>query len=196
MPRAIDLPSDLRNLAFRDGVELSHARWDSDVQVLINALEAILQKPSKVPSAKTGRARNTPPKASRLWIGLVLFGVLGFLGSGGWYVKQLAVERAALLEVKAAADKAAADKAAADKVAADKAAADKVAADKVATDKVAADRVVADRPIAVPSKQITRPPSNFTGLQGIVWVACHRGHREASIAPLCVIPNSTKRSWA
>ena len=38
MPRAEQLPPDLRDLAYRNAVELTHARWKSDLQVLINAL--------------------------------------------------------------------------------------------------------------------------------------------------------------
>ena len=38
MPRAEQLPADLAELAYRNGVELTHARWESDVQVLIEAL--------------------------------------------------------------------------------------------------------------------------------------------------------------
>lgn len=38
MPHAEQLPDDLANLAYRNGVELTHARWDSDVQLLIKAL--------------------------------------------------------------------------------------------------------------------------------------------------------------
>jgi len=38
MPRAEDLPEDLKDLAYRNGVELNHARWASDVQLLISAL--------------------------------------------------------------------------------------------------------------------------------------------------------------
>ncbi len=38
MPRAEQLPDDLKDLAFRNSVELTHARWASDVQVLIAAL--------------------------------------------------------------------------------------------------------------------------------------------------------------
>jgi hypothetical protein len=38
MPRKEQLPEDLAELAYRNGVELTHARWDSDVQVLIKAL--------------------------------------------------------------------------------------------------------------------------------------------------------------
>jgi hypothetical protein len=38
MPRAEQLPPDLSELAYRNGVELTHARWDSDLQVLVKAL--------------------------------------------------------------------------------------------------------------------------------------------------------------
>ena len=38
MPRAEQLPADLQELAYRNAVELTHARWKSDVQVLIQAL--------------------------------------------------------------------------------------------------------------------------------------------------------------
>lgn len=38
MPRAEALPEDLKDLVFRDGVELTHARWDSDVEDLMRAL--------------------------------------------------------------------------------------------------------------------------------------------------------------
>jgi hypothetical protein len=38
MPRADQLPEDLKELAYRNAVELTHARWKSDVQVLLHAL--------------------------------------------------------------------------------------------------------------------------------------------------------------
>lgn len=38
MPRAEQLPPDVAELAYRNAVELTHARWDSDVEVLIRAL--------------------------------------------------------------------------------------------------------------------------------------------------------------
>jgi hypothetical protein len=47
IPRPDQLPPDLADLAFRNGVELTHARWDSDVQILIKALRphvVLLQK--------------------------------------------------------------------------------------------------------------------------------------------------------
>lgn len=45
MPRAEQLPPDLAELAYRNGVELTHARWDSDVQVLIRALRPHMELP-------------------------------------------------------------------------------------------------------------------------------------------------------
>ena len=38
MPRKDQLPADLENLAFRNAIELTHARWDSDLTVLVKAL--------------------------------------------------------------------------------------------------------------------------------------------------------------
>jgi hypothetical protein len=45
MPRAEQLPADLKELAFRNAVELTHARWKSDVQVLVEALKPYLEPP-------------------------------------------------------------------------------------------------------------------------------------------------------
>jgi hypothetical protein len=39
MPKPEQLPDDLKELAYRNGMELTHARWDSDVEVLIKALQ-------------------------------------------------------------------------------------------------------------------------------------------------------------
>src|SRR6476646_5674722 len=38
MPKADQLPDDLKDLAYRNAVELTHSRWDSDVQILISSL--------------------------------------------------------------------------------------------------------------------------------------------------------------
>ncbi|MEX3936840.1 toll/interleukin-1 receptor domain-containing protein [Paraburkholderia phymatum] len=38
MPQEADLPDDIKDLAYRNSIELTHARWDSDVQLLVNAL--------------------------------------------------------------------------------------------------------------------------------------------------------------
>lgn len=51
MPRAEQLPEDLKELAYRNAVELTHARWKSDVQVLIHALEPYMTHADASPSA-------------------------------------------------------------------------------------------------------------------------------------------------
>jgi hypothetical protein len=43
MPRADELPPELSELAFRNGVELTHARWESDIQVLLQALQTYVR---------------------------------------------------------------------------------------------------------------------------------------------------------
>ncbi|MFZ0691979.1 MAG: TIR domain-containing protein [Acidobacteriaceae bacterium] len=45
MPTAEELPDDLKELAFRNAVELTHARWKSDVEVLIRALRPYMDEP-------------------------------------------------------------------------------------------------------------------------------------------------------
>jgi len=50
MPRSEQLPEDLKDLAYRNAVELTHARWDSDVQVLIKAL-----RPPREPCGRGAR---------------------------------------------------------------------------------------------------------------------------------------------
>lgn len=47
MPRAEQLPEDLAELAYRNGVEVTHARWDSDVQILIKALSPYVESLQK-----------------------------------------------------------------------------------------------------------------------------------------------------
>jgi len=50
MPRADQLPDDLNELAYRNGVELTHARWRSDLELLIKALSPFAD-PKPVPPA-------------------------------------------------------------------------------------------------------------------------------------------------
>ncbi len=51
MPRAEQLAPDLRELAYRNAVELTHARWKSDLQILIRALKPYLDQCDSSPSA-------------------------------------------------------------------------------------------------------------------------------------------------
>jgi hypothetical protein len=87
MPRVEELPEDLKDLAFRNAVELTHARWDSDVQLLVKALRPhvqVTQAPPVpfLPSAPvaSGSGRIIPTWA--MIVGLVSVLVL----AGGWYL--------------------------------------------------------------------------------------------------------------
>jgi hypothetical protein len=64
MPTEVQLPDDLKDLAFRNGVELTHARWESDVQLLVAALAKHVQplpKPALAPAQPAVRAAAPGP---------------------------------------------------------------------------------------------------------------------------------------
>lgn len=77
MPRPEQLPEDLRDLSFRNSVELTHARWESDVQVLIGALRKVLGAPEGTAGGGGGG------RPGWLWPA-VGAGVVA-LGMGGWF---------------------------------------------------------------------------------------------------------------
>jgi hypothetical protein len=56
MPRSDQLPDDLKDLAYRNCVELTHARWKSDVKVLIGGLRPLLGDPERSAAASVGGA--------------------------------------------------------------------------------------------------------------------------------------------
>jgi TIR domain-containing protein len=79
MPHAEDLPDDLKDLAFRNAVELTHARWDSDLQVLVKALTPYVQtksgeRPPQPPVTPHWRSRILLPLS--ILAGLVIVFVL------------------------------------------------------------------------------------------------------------------------
>ena len=51
-PKPDQLPDDLKELAFRNAVELTHARWDSDSEVLIKALRPHISQSSPNPESE------------------------------------------------------------------------------------------------------------------------------------------------
>ncbi len=53
MPRSDQLPDDLKDLAYRNGVELTHARWGSDIQLLIKALDTVLGPLRRAPTTES-----------------------------------------------------------------------------------------------------------------------------------------------
>jgi hypothetical protein len=61
MPHANQLPDDLRDLAYRNCVELTHARWKSDLQVLVGALRSLLaDSRDSVSGATDSRSSGAP----------------------------------------------------------------------------------------------------------------------------------------
>ena len=57
-----ELPGDLKELAYRNGLELTHARWDSDVEVLIKALQPHLAAESQPADMKVGSLAAPAPE--------------------------------------------------------------------------------------------------------------------------------------
>jgi TonB family protein len=150
-PRAAQLPDELKDLAYRNAVPLTHVRWDTDVQLLIKAIHRFVDSPVTVPPTQTAG------QPSRTIIVAVVAAITIAAGGYGIYkhyeekaaAKQAAMEKAAAAE-KAAAEKAAAEKAAAEQAAAEKAAAEQAAAKKAAVEKAkqAAVKKVADQTAA------------------------------------------------
>lgn len=59
MPLPEQLPDDLQDLCYRNGIELTHARWKSDLQLLLKALRPHVEDPKSVAGQPAG-ARVAP----------------------------------------------------------------------------------------------------------------------------------------
>jgi TIR domain-containing protein len=142
MPRPEQLPADLAELAYRNAVELTHARWDSDVQLLVKALRPhvqLLQKdapaggppgkastPGTVGSSGEPRMSGSASVAAqsakkRLYLIVAMAVTAIVVGVGGYVVYEKVAEKAKRDRL-AETENAAADqgrKAEAEKVAAD-----------------------------------------------------------------------------
>ena len=109
MPTEQDLPDVLKNLAFRNGTELTHARWDSDVKLLIEDLRPYLEMPAPAALApQPATVRPTPPGSGRLtsralWAAAGTAVVTGGVSIFGYHVWQdrLAAQERALAAVQA-----------------------------------------------------------------------------------------------
>lgn len=96
MPKAEQLPGDLAPLAYRNGVELTHARWDSDVQLLIKALDPYVDK--AVDTAPLQKGSTVPRKtASRMVRHAVAASLVTLAIGGGAYTwNKVSSERTAV----------------------------------------------------------------------------------------------------
>jgi len=98
MPHPDQLPENIRDLAFRNSVEISHARWNSDVQLLIAALKQYVTTtpatesqpvhatiPSQLPPPVAPAAEDSGKKPAQplIWGGaiavLVAVAVIGYM---------------------------------------------------------------------------------------------------------------------
>jgi hypothetical protein len=62
MPHAEQLPDDLKELAYRNAVELTHVRWKSDVQVLLQALRPYLDVRDESATVERRKDRERDPR--------------------------------------------------------------------------------------------------------------------------------------
>jgi hypothetical protein len=91
MPRPDELPEALREFAFRNSVEITHTRWNSDVQLLTKALARYVAPTASTdtapvhatvavqlppPTAPAGRQPSTRPSSIPLVAGIVVAAVL------------------------------------------------------------------------------------------------------------------------
>jgi TonB family protein len=71
MPSAEQLPDELKELAYRNCIELTHARWRSDMQLLTESLRRLLGDTGPLPGAKPistqpSAAPSGPPPSTKL----------------------------------------------------------------------------------------------------------------------------------
>ena len=170
MPRADQLPTDLQDLAYRNAVELTHARWNSDVEVLVNSLRQQLGvgKPAAAAAAPpatapgdAGIAATSGPRvaeplaaspASKGGRAALVAGTVGILlfAAGGY----LAFDRTQRLAAEKAAAEIAATRAQVEKAAAE-AAAEKASA-QAAVEKVQAEATAAKSAAKSAAEQAAR----------------------------------------
>ena len=97
MPTAEQLPLELRDFAYRNAFELSHARWESDVRELVRRLGLVRQAtaPAEAPPPPAASSTaQTPPaaqaasppadKPAKVPLAAVAVAVVAVVGGGGW----------------------------------------------------------------------------------------------------------------
>jgi TIR domain len=166
IPRPEQLPEDLRELAYRNSVELTHARWDSDVQVLIKALLPYVDAAPEgmpIPPLSTGeRPKRWLPKAA-------IASALVIALAAGSYLAFDKVEKPTV--VKTDSDKAARENAESDatskRVEAEtaKAAAERIAQETAASEEISR-RVAAEQAKHAADKIASEKADPTRGLRG------------------------------
>ncbi len=172
MPRAEELPDDLKDLAYRNAVEITHARWDSDVQLLIKALRPYVPVATKAATKSVpSPAGATAPRRKR---GVPFLAVVTLLALGGWMA----------YDPKQSYRQLAAGIAAVQKVAMERSSATRTeGARSVTPDRAerSADRLSAERAADARAAQI-RQHRDGACMQGFVWREARGGDK------VCVSP--------
>ncbi|HZI82104.1 MAG TPA: toll/interleukin-1 receptor domain-containing protein [Vicinamibacterales bacterium] len=88
MPRADQLPPDMADLVYRSALEVTHARWESDVQVLANQLRPYVDVPASAPpaSAPAARAAEAPATKGRSLLLAAVVAAAVLLVAGYFYL--------------------------------------------------------------------------------------------------------------
>ncbi len=64
IPKPDQLPDDLKDFSYRNAVELTHERWNSDVQVLVEKLRRLFAQTDPCPPPPVSGPAQTPPPPS------------------------------------------------------------------------------------------------------------------------------------
>ena len=103
MPTAEQLPKDINDLAYRNGFELSHNRWESDVQELVKRLGLSTQTDASTGATPPNRGVAKFPAKS--WLPIVILAAVAFAIGGAVYLyrmKSSADERVEVTQPKVA----------------------------------------------------------------------------------------------
>ena len=106
-PKSDQLPDDLKELAFRNAVELTHPRWDSDIQVLIKALRPHISQSGPKPEPERVQAGSKVMTKSLAVIAVlvvIVIGVAFYLRAGKKVVDKPANRPAEIPTASTAAD--------------------------------------------------------------------------------------------
>jgi len=107
-PKPDQLPDDLKELAFRNAVELTHPRWDSDIEVLIKALRPHISQsgpkpePERVQPGRKLRATKSLAVIAVLFV--IVIGLALYLRPVKKVVDNSADRRAEMTTTSAAVD--------------------------------------------------------------------------------------------
>ena len=107
-PKPDQLPDDLKELAFRNAVELTHPRWDSDIQVLIEALRPHISQSGPKPEPErvqpVSKLRATKSLAVIAVLLVIVIGLALYLRPVKKVVDNSANRRAEMTTTSAAVD--------------------------------------------------------------------------------------------